>query len=57
MAFRQAESKLSDKEAEVQMLVDKVELIMSEIELVKRQKNLECQQIHQEYMEKEHKLI
>lgn len=39
------------------MLVDKVELIMSEIELIKRQKSLECQQIHQEYMEKEHKLI
>ena len=39
------------------MLNEKIEIIMSDIELIKRQKNLEVKQIHREYMEKEHKLI
>lgn len=57
MSLRNAESELEAKESKIQSSNADVELLNSEIELIRRQKSLELKQVHQEYMEKEHKLI
>ena len=57
MALREVEDACEDKDAKLKTLLTDLEVIQSEVELIRRQKNLELKQVHQEYMDKEHKLI